>query len=923
MLSTESPGQSMPDWKRELQDVIEKLRLDGCRDQAIIEELTQHLAEQYDELISTGTTSEDACRAVLKDLHSQAFERELHEAFRPVSDLYREGAGPFSGLWKDLRLGFRHLRRSPAFAVVALLSLALGIGANTAIFELIDTVLLRALPVPDPQSLADVKVLHQGRVGDSVSRQDDVSLGIWREVKRRQQPFSSVAAWGTERLNLGNGGEVQHADAMWASGDFFKVLQIQPSFGRFFSNLNDDVNCGNQGVVISYSFWQSYFGGRGNVLESTLVIAGQHFPVVGVAPAGFTGLEVGRKFDVMLPLCSEPLVNGPNAWSASPTTWWLAVIGRLRPEWSTRRAAAQLSSIERSVFESTLPMSYDSIARERYLHFGLRTEPAATGVSELRAHYQQPLFVLLGISGLVPLIACSNIASLLLARAAASQHEIAVRFAIGASRYRVFRELLAENVLLATSGTFFGFVLARFVVAAFVVGISQSDNHFFLSRQLDWRLLFFTAALAVGTCLLFGLAPALYASRANPGDAIRLSGRSFTAAPGSLLLRRGFVVAQLAFSLVLVITALLFIRTLRNLTTVDLGFDPGNVLVADFDFTSLKLSQAQLVLETKLVRDQIRAIPGVQSASDVDVVPMSGNGWNEFIDIPAIGVQRGLAFFNAAAPGFFHTLRIPLRAGRDFDNSDTAGSQHVAIVNETFAAKYFPGKSALDQSIGVRQDGGKADKLFTIVGVVGNTKYREIREQYLPTAFIPRSQGSLADTDATFVIRSNLNFAVLKQSLNNLAAKFSPQIVLRYNAMQDSISDALARERLLAILSGFYAALAALLAVVGIYGVVSYMIVQRRRELGIRLALGAAGSHIFRIILGDALRLLSVGLATGLAMSFGIGRVLEQLLFGLKPADPSTIALSVAALCLFALSAALIPARRAARLNPVETLRQE
>ncbi len=913
----------MPDWKKELQAVIDDLGLDACREQSIIEEFAEHLADQYDDLIASGNTNEEAYRVVLKDLHSKAFKSELHDACRPACDPYVESAGPFSGLLKDLRLGFRHLRQSPAFAVVAILSLALGIGANTAIFELIDAVLLRTLPVPDPQSLADIKLLHQGRVGDSVSRQDDFSLGIWRAVQRRQQAFSSIAAWGTERLNLGNGGEARHAEAVWASGDFFNMLRIKPGFGRFFSAVKDDVNCGNQGVVISYSFWQSYFGGSRNVLGSTLMIAGQRFPVIGVTPAGFTGLEVGRRFDVALPLCSEPLINGPNAWSTSPTTWWLAVIGRLRPEWSVTRASAQLSSIAHSVFESTLPTSYDPIARERYLRFGLRAEAAATGVSELRLHYQRPLFVLLGISGLVLLIACSNIASLVLARAAARQHETAMRFALGASRYRIIRELLAENVLLATGGTILGVVLARVVAAAFVGTVGRNHNDVFLSVQLDWRILLFTTALAAGTCILFGLVPALYTSRANPGDAIRLSGRSITAASGSLVLRRAFVVAQLAFSLVLVITALLFARTFRNLAAVDLGFDPDRVLVADFDFAPLKLSQAQLVQETKLLRDAIRAIPGVQSAADVDVVPMSGNGWNEFINIPATGVQRAVVWFNAAAPGFFHTLHIPIRAGRDFNDSDTAGSQHVAVVNEAFAAKYFPGKSVLDQTIGVRQDGGKPDKPFTVVGVVANTKYRELKEQYLPTVFIPRNQGTLADTDATFVIRSNLDVAALKQALDGAAAKFSPQIVLRYNAMRDSIADALARERLLAVLSGFYAGLAALLAIVGIYGVVSYIVVQRTRELGIRLALGAAGSHISRMILSDALRLLAAGMAAGLVMVFATGRVLEQLLFGLKPADPSTIALSIAALCTFALSAALIPARRAARLNPIETLRQE
>jgi predicted permease len=614
------------------------------------------------------------------------------------------------------------LRLDPGFAAVAILSLALGIGANTAIFELLDAVLLRTLPVQAPQQLADIQQIHGGRLGNTVARQREFSFAIWEQLRQQQKAFSGIAAWSTERFDLGKGGEAHYADGLWVSGSFFQVLQVQPILGRLISQGDDFRGCGIRGVVISNAFWQGELGGRARALGSKLSLDGRPFEIIGVTPPSFSGLEVGRGFDVALPLCTEPAMQEESPWTDSATTWWLAAIGRLNPGWTFNRASAQLASVAPGIYAATLPSEYDAVARKDYLRFGLKAEPAATGVSQLRKQYADPLWVLLTISGLVLLIACANLANLMLARAGARQREMALRLTLGASRARLIRQLLAESLLLAMIGAGIGVALAQVLGRVLITFIGSAQNSIYLQLYPDLRVLSFTVGVAVFTCLLFGVAPAVQAARTDPGTVMKAGGRGLTAGRERFLLRRGLIVSQVALSLVLLVAALLFVRTFRNLLTVNAGFQQDNILVADFDFSSLHVPLANRLEYKRELLANVRNTPGVISASETSIVPISGDGWNEFIDIPSASIYRKLVDFDAASAGYFQTLQTPLRAGRDFSENDTRASPLVAIVNERFARTFFGNANPIGETFGTKQSGGKPDREYRIVGLVGDTK---------------------------------------------------------------------------------------------------------------------------------------------------------------------------------------------------------
>jgi putative ABC transport system permease protein len=921
-----------PDWPGEIRAAIAALHLTATQEAAIVEELAQHLSEKCQELLDSGASSEDARREVLAELNEEKLKSELRTTLTPEpprispgSDGAEDRAGLIAGVGKDLRLAARLLRLNPGFAIIAILSLALGIGANTAIFQLIDAVLLRTLPVPSPQELADIRLVHNGRMGSSVSRQHEFSSAIWEQLRARQQGFSDIAAWSTESFELGQGGEAHRAQGLWVSGDFFRVLQVNPVVGRLFSATNDYAGCGDQGVVISYAFWQRDFGGRADVLGAKLSLDRHSFEIIGITPPSFYGLEVGHNFDVALPVCSEPLLHTESPWSSSSTTWWFDAIGRLNPGWSFERATAQLASAAPSIFTATLPPQYDAITRNNYLKFSFRAQPAATGVSPLRKEYADPLYLLLTISGFVLLIACANLANLMLARGSARQREMAVRLTLGASPSRLIRQLLVESLLLAAIGAALGVILAQIVATSLVGGISTAQDSVFLALPHDWRVLAFTAAVAVLTCLLFGVAPTVQAVKTEPGTVIKTGGRVSTTGRERFLVRRALIVSQVAFSLVLFVAAVLFLRTFQNLLNLNPGFRPENVLVTDFDFSPLKIPPGRRIEYNRELLAKIRAIPGVISAAQTAIVPLSGNGWNDFINVPSTGIQRKLSDFNSARSDYFRTLDIPILSGRDFNDSDTMNSPLVAIVNEAFAKAFLGGAGAdsVGKTFGVMQDGGKPDKIYQVIGIVPDTKYLNLREDYAPIAFVAQTQDPAQDLDSTIMIRSNESFQSLIPSLKEMAAKESPEIVLTFTGLRTSIRQQLGRERLMAALSSFYGVLAALLSMVGLYGMMSYAVARRRNEIGIRMALGASKSNIASLVVREALALLSIGVAIGLIIVFAAGHAVQAMLFGLHSTDPLTLGVAIAGMLVVAISASLLPAQRAASVHPMQTLREE
>lgn len=921
----------MRDWKHEAEAAIAALNLPGAREESIAEELAEHLEEQYESLLRDGMDEPTACRTVLDGLTRTKLQGELRELFAPQRPPLAPGsggrAGILAGLGRDLRMGLRTLRANPGFAAVAILSLALGIGANAAIFQLIDAVLLRTLPVSDPQMLANISMLHEGRVGSSVSNQQEYSSAIWEQLKTRQQAFSSIAAWSTESFQLGHGGISHTVDGLWVSGSFFGTLQLQPALGRLIGPADDVKNCGIQGAVLSYAFWQSRYGGQPGAIGSTLSLDRRAFTIIGVTPPAFTGLVVGSKFDVALPLCSEPAVhaqgNPADAWSNSPTTWWLDAIGRLRPGWDIARASAQLQGISPATFAATLPPTYDSLQRQAYLRFSFRAQPAATGASSLRSEYERPLYLLLAISVLVLLIACANLASLLLARASARRHEMALRLAIGASRSRLVRQLLCESLLLAAFGAALGAALAFGLSRGLIAAISTTDNPVYLPLHPDWRVAGFIAAVGVLACLVFGVLPALQGAKADPGSLMKSGSRGMTAGRDRLLLRRGFVIMQMAFSLVLVVVATLFVRTFTTLANLNPGFEQNHILVAALDFSGLNLPQSNHLAFKQQLLQRIRAVPGVTAAADTAIVPLSGSGWNDLIDLPDRGLMRQLAQLTEVTPDYFRTLAIPKFSGRDFAATDTASSPGVAIVNQVFARTFFANRQALGATVGAKQESGKPDRMFRIVGVVGDTKYGDMREEIAPLVYLDEDQNIRQDEGMGIMIHSGEDLQTLMASVKDAVAKTSPEIDINFTVLRTSIRNSLGREQLMATLSGFYGALAALLAVIGLYGIMAYAVARRKGEIGIRMALGATRSRILTMIVREALLLLGLGLAVGLVLVLAAGRAVQSLLFGLKASDPATIAWAIAGLAAVALAASLIPARRAATVQPVEILREE
>jgi putative ABC transport system permease protein len=603
----------------------------------------------------------------------------------------------------------------------------------------------------------------------------------------------------------------------------------------------------------------------------------------------------------------------------SPTAWWLAAIGRLKPGWNLERASAQLDAISPGIFATTLPSEFDAVAKKDYLSFHLGALSAATGVSGLRKDYEYPLWVLLVLSGLVLLIACANLANLMLARASSRQREMALRLTLGASRSRLIRQLLAESLLLAVVGTATGVALAQILSRALVAFLSSQEQPIFVELTPDWRVLGFAVCLAILTCILLGLTPAIQASRTEPGIAMKASARGATAGRGRFAIRRALVVSQVAFSLVLLMAALLFVRSFRNIVTLNAGFQQDHVLVADFEFSQLKLAPASQMAFKRELLSAVQAIPGVNSAAEILMVPMSHSGWDDNIDIPD-GAQRQDVTLNRVSPGYFQTMETPLLVGRDFDQTDTPGSPRTVIMNEAFARKFYGGANPVGK---VFHDSGAPEKTYRVVGMAKDSKFYDLRENPVPTVYVSFTQANGPEQHSTLMIRSDESLLALISSINRTANKINPSMVLTFRVFKKQIREGLLRESLMATLSGFFGVLATVLAVIGLYGVISYMVIQRRNEIGVRIALGANRGNILRMVVQDAAILLGIGLVVGAGLTMAAGTTAASMLYGLKPSDPLTLTAAIAGIVAVGLAASFLPAQRAAKLHPMAALREE
>jgi len=889
------------------------------RDQDFALELEAHLQHEIDDNMARGMNPREAAFAAHRKFGNVTLAKENTRRMNTIE--YLETLG------QDLRYAARLLRLEPGFFSVAILCLALGIGANTAIFHLLDAVRLRTLPVSNPRELVEVEIGPDQRccTGNFSSRRSNFTYALWDQLRTHQQAFSGIFAWAPYRFNTTTGGEVRYIEGLYATGDFFRTLGVVPALGRLFSTEDDRPGCGSPGAVLGYSYWQREYGGQASAIGRKILLEGKPFEIIGVAQAGFFGVEVGRSFDVAIPVCAEPLVNGENAHTPKRHHWWLAVIGRLKPGWSVTQARAHVQAISPGLFEATLPPNFTPETAKEYLAYKLTANPAGSGVSDLREDYQDPLLILLAIAALVLVIACANLANLMLARATARERELAVRLAIGASRPRLIRQMLAESLLLAAIGAACGALLAQFLSSYLVRFLTTNDSPLYVDLGTDWRIFGFTAALAVITCLLFGLMPAIRATRANPGTLMKASGRGLTDARERFGVRRVLVVAQVALSLALLVGALLFVRSLHKLLTLDAGFQESGVLVTEIDFSTLKYPpQRRHEIQREILR-RIRLLPGVEQAAGTSIVPISGNRWNDrFEFIGAKPAVKLLSDFSGVTPGYFRTLHTPLLSGRDFDERDTALKfPKVAIVNQSFIKQFLNGADPIGKRIRIETGPGEPEEIFEIVGVTKDAKYRRLSDPFNPTVFASLDQNDQPLAGTVILSRSQVALASQLAAIKREMAAISPSMALNFYTLHSEIADSVLRERLMATLSGFFGFLAALLASIGLYGVMAYIVARRRGEIGIRIALGAGRANVLKLIGSECGKLLLAGLLLGIGFALAASQAITQLLYGLSPTDPLTIVLSVLLLALVALPASLIPAIRASRLDPMQALREE
>jgi len=829
-----------------------------------------------------------------------------------------------ASLWQDLRHAFRLLRLSPGFTIISILTLALGIGANTAIFQLIDSVRLRTIPVKNPQELGTIRIAdrHWGS-GQFSSQYSQLTFAMWEQIRKRQEGFAEIAVWSDQRFNLATGGEVRNAKGIRVSGDFFHVLGVEPTLGRLLGPEDDQPGCAASAANISYSFWQRNFAGDPSVVGKRLTLDGNSFEVLGVTPPGFNGISVGDTFDVAVPICVEPILSPRNNRLTLRHAWWLASIGRLKPGWTIARANAQMNAVTPAILQETIPPVYDAAGVKKYLEYKLGAFSAGRGFSELRDDSETSLWLLLGISGLVLLIACANLANLMLARASARERQITIRRALGASRWRMIRELLSESFLLATAGTICGLFLAFAISRMLVAFIRAQQNQIFLDLGMDWRVLAFTTGLAFLTTVSFGLAPAVRATRAEPATLLQSGSRGSAGGRERFSLRRILVVSQVALSVVLLMGALLFVRSLRNLTTLNIGFQQTGMLVTSVDFTRLHIPDERFTEYKRDIVKHVQAIPGVESAAGAMLVPFGGMTWNDDVLLEGSDTDAGVVWINYLGAGYFRTIGTPLLAGRDFDDSDTTTSVKVAIVNQAFARKILKGADLLGKRFRIHEPPGKPRPLYEIVGVTGDNKFQNMHEEFLPFMYFPATQQEKPSPDDQILIRSSLSLTSLIASLKQTIADVNPGIDLEFRILETRVHNSLLQDELMATLSGFFGFLAALLAAIGLYGVISYMVVQRTKEIGIRMAIGAKRIDVVKMILREAGMLTLAGLVIGTGLALAAAQAAKSLLYGLKPRDPLTLVMAVILLSAVATLASFLPAHRASKLDPLTALRYE
>ena len=861
------------------------------------DELQTFLEMSVAEKMADGATPTEARRLALIELGGVEQVKE-----RVRTD--RHGGG-LDEIWRDVRYAARLFIRDRGFTGTVVLTLALGIGANTAIFTLIDALMLRWLPVRNPQEL--VQVWFQSP-GANKPDNESFSYPVVRALADQRDVFSGVAGFSGTAFDVGTPGSISRVPGALVNGGFYDALGLCPVVGRLLKDEDDRIGA-PLAAVISYGYWQREFAASPQAVGQPMRIKGAVVTIVGVTPRGFAGANVGAVADITIPIAVLPRIDPSLASLVGPGNVWLRVLARPNPGVSADEATSRLNVVWPRISDSLIAPGWPATERRNTAQSLFRLRPGGTGWTYLRERYRKPLYVLMGAVVLVLLIACANVATLLLARASARQKEVAVRLAIGASRGRVVRQLLIESTMLSLVGAAVGVVLAQVLGRLLVNLISTDLSSVKFDLTPNWHVLAFSSAAAIVTGVLFGMAPAIQTTAVNPIAAAKEDSR----ASGSRSRLLPFlVVGQVALSLVLLAGAGLFVRTLNNLESLDPGFRSEGVLLAELDDRSAPVVPALI--------EEIQRLPGVLSTTVSTHTPLNGWIWSEPV-VPAGQPlpERDTAVLIGAGPHFFSTFGTRLIAGREFTDADRIDAPPVAIVNEAYAQRHALSGNPVGQHLSASINGTRED--LEIVGFAHNTKLSGLRKAAPATVYVPYYQLKPRQTTLSVRVASPIS-GVASEIRETLQPKF-PETPIEVRALSTQVGNTIVQERMMAMLAGGFAVLALSLACIGLYGLLAYSVSRRTKEIGLRMALGAQARGVVALVVTGGARLVLAGIAVGVPVAWLISRWIESLLFGLTPTDPVTMASAIAALLVAAYVAAYLPARRASRVDPLIALRHE